>query len=205
MFVFTIDKFSYSQGLLWRNLTVTRRMDVLYLPHSILTPETERRMQLILQWNVRLLSQLKIKHNTIPQPNTFTIVLSRIHAFLPALEASNAILAQRAQADPRSVDIEHVDEGMDQYIEMVCPALSFNLTSTPNYGFVRTLAWAYLKTAHTRNPYMEPPTLIQECPSPRLLLQRRQTQTPILTQHPLTKLLLRSNLSGQSSLFRDAV
>jgi hypothetical protein len=36
------------------------------------------------------------------------------------MEASNAILAQRAQTDPKSVDIEHVTDGLDQYIEMVC-------------------------------------------------------------------------------------
>ncbi|KAF8240048.1 hypothetical protein L208DRAFT_1020688, partial [Tricholoma matsutake] len=50
--------------------------------------------------------------------NPPTELLSRIQAFLPAFEASNAILAQRAQADPKSVDIEHIDEGMDRYIEM---------------------------------------------------------------------------------------
>ncbi|KAF9458690.1 hypothetical protein BDZ94DRAFT_1270012 [Collybia nuda] len=45
-------------------------------------------------------------------------LLSRVQAFLPELEASNNLLVQKAQADPNSVDIEHVDEGMDQYIEM---------------------------------------------------------------------------------------
>ncbi|KAH9481182.1 hypothetical protein JR316_0005702 [Psilocybe cubensis] len=49
-------------------------------------------------------------------PNTE--LLSRVQAFLPQLEASNAILTQRAQEDPSSVDIEHIPEGMDQYIEM---------------------------------------------------------------------------------------
>ncbi|TFK41478.1 hypothetical protein BDQ12DRAFT_386305 [Crucibulum laeve] len=51
----------------------------------------------------------------IPPP---TELLLRVKAFLPQLEASNAILADRMQADPSSVDIEHVDEGMEQYIEM---------------------------------------------------------------------------------------
>ena len=46
-------------------------------------------------------------------------VLSRVQAFLPQLEASNAILAQRAREDPNSIDIEHIPDGMDQYIEMV--------------------------------------------------------------------------------------
>lgn len=46
-------------------------------------------------------------------------VLSRVQAFLPQMEASNTILAQRVQADPKSVDIENVEDGMGQYIEMV--------------------------------------------------------------------------------------
>jgi len=47
-------------------------------------------------------------------PPNSTKLLSRVQAFLPQLEASNAILAQ---ADPKSVDIENVPEGA-QYIEM---------------------------------------------------------------------------------------
>jgi hypothetical protein len=46
-------------------------------------------------------------------------VLTRVQAFLPQMEASNTLLSQRMQEDPSSVDIEHVPEGMDQYIEMV--------------------------------------------------------------------------------------
>ena len=49
---------------------------------------------------------------------SFFIVLSRVQAFLPQLEASNAILAQRTREDPNSIDIEHIPDGMDQYIEM---------------------------------------------------------------------------------------
>ena len=48
-------------------------------------------------------------------------MLSRVQAFLPQIEASNAILAQ---ADPMLVDIENVAETDDRYIEMVlliCP------------------------------------------------------------------------------------
>ncbi|GLB44665.1 putative protein with domain of unknown function (DUF4598) [Lyophyllum shimeji] len=51
----------------------------------------------------------------VPPPSE---LLSRVTAFLPALQASNALLEQRAQQDPKSVDIEHIDEGMGQYIEM---------------------------------------------------------------------------------------
>lgn len=46
-------------------------------------------------------------------------VLTRVQAFLPQMEASNTLLSQRMQEDPTSVDIEHVSEEMDQYIEMV--------------------------------------------------------------------------------------
>jgi hypothetical protein len=48
-------------------------------------------------------------------------VLARVQAFLPQIEASNAILAQ---ADPMSLDIENVAETDNRYIEMVhliCP------------------------------------------------------------------------------------
>ncbi|KAF8181265.1 hypothetical protein BJ912DRAFT_979897 [Pholiota molesta] len=47
-----------------------------------------------------------------------TELLSRVQAFLPQLEASNALLSQRAQEDPDSINIEHIPEGMEQYIEM---------------------------------------------------------------------------------------
>lgn len=48
-------------------------------------------------------------------------VLSRVQAFLPRLEASNVLLAQRVKEDPSSVDIEHISAGMERYIEMVLP------------------------------------------------------------------------------------
>ncbi|CAK5262004.1 unnamed protein product [Mycena citricolor] len=38
------------------------------------------------------------------------LVLQRVQAFLPRMEASNTELAQMVAADPRSVDIENVDE-----------------------------------------------------------------------------------------------
>ncbi|KAF9037720.1 hypothetical protein BJ165DRAFT_571316 [Panaeolus papilionaceus] len=47
-----------------------------------------------------------------------TNLLSRIQAFLPQMEASNNALAQQAKSDPSSVDIEHISDDMDQYIEM---------------------------------------------------------------------------------------
>jgi len=45
-------------------------------------------------------------------------ILARVQAFLPQLEASNAVLAQQVQVDPSSVDIEHVQQNDTQYIEM---------------------------------------------------------------------------------------
>ncbi|KAF8920035.1 hypothetical protein CPB85DRAFT_1451641 [Mucidula mucida] len=45
-------------------------------------------------------------------------LLARVQSFLPQMEASNAILSQRAEADPKSVDIEHLADNMEQYIEM---------------------------------------------------------------------------------------
>ncbi|PPQ72996.1 hypothetical protein CVT26_014512 [Gymnopilus dilepis] len=50
--------------------------------------------------------------------NPPTELLSRVQAFLPQIEASNALLTQRMQEDPASVDIEHISEGSQQYIEM---------------------------------------------------------------------------------------
>lgn len=45
-------------------------------------------------------------------------LLSRVQAFLPQMEASNAILTKRAEADPQSVDMEQVEDGAERYIEM---------------------------------------------------------------------------------------
>jgi len=49
---------------------------------------------------------------------TSSELLSRVQAFLPEIEESNSLLAQRLKNDPKSVDIEHMEEGTDQYIEM---------------------------------------------------------------------------------------
>jgi len=43
-----------------------------------------------------------------------------VQAFLPALEAANNDLAHKAKADPNSVDIEHISDKAERYIEMVC-------------------------------------------------------------------------------------
>ncbi|KAG5642179.1 hypothetical protein DXG03_003442 [Asterophora parasitica] len=45
-------------------------------------------------------------------------LLSRVQAFLPQIEASNAALQQRLDNDPSSIDIENVEDGAEQYIEM---------------------------------------------------------------------------------------
>jgi hypothetical protein len=83
-----------------------------------------------LQRNVRVTIYIQISNSAL-----FTAtVLSRVQAFLPTLQASNALLVQRAQADPKSVDIEHIDEGMEQYIEMVCSLLSLSWSQTLTLG-----------------------------------------------------------------------
>jgi hypothetical protein len=58
--------------------------------------------------------------------HAFIPVLSRVQAFLPQLEASNAVLAQRFQENPQSVDIENIQEDEQFYIEMVWIALELN-------------------------------------------------------------------------------
>lgn len=45
-------------------------------------------------------------------------LLSRVQAFLPQMEVSNAILTERAEADPQSVDMEQVEDDAEPYIEM---------------------------------------------------------------------------------------
>ncbi|KAF9443765.1 hypothetical protein P691DRAFT_737425 [Macrolepiota fuliginosa MF-IS2] len=45
-------------------------------------------------------------------------LLSRVQAFLPQLQASNETLTQRMQEDPDSVNIEHVSDNVDRYIQM---------------------------------------------------------------------------------------
>ncbi|KAF5352606.1 hypothetical protein D9756_006315 [Leucocoprinus leucothites] len=45
-------------------------------------------------------------------------LLARVQAFLPQIQASNETLSQRMQEDPDSVNLEHISESMDQYIQM---------------------------------------------------------------------------------------
>ena len=66
------------------------------------------------------------------------LVLSRVQAFLPKLEASNAILAQRAREDSNSIDIEHIPDGMDQYIEMAS-SNNFTPCTPPSNLFYKNL------------------------------------------------------------------
>lgn len=46
------------------------------------------------------------------------IVLVRVRQFLPQIERSNAELLQR---DPRSLDIEHIEESDEHVVEMASP------------------------------------------------------------------------------------
>ena len=59
-------------------------------------------------------SYLRSQLTAVTQP-----VLARVRVFLPELLAANTELAQRAQENPQSVDIEHVSPDSQQYIEMV--------------------------------------------------------------------------------------
>ncbi|KAL0959508.1 hypothetical protein HGRIS_011218 [Hohenbuehelia grisea] len=45
-------------------------------------------------------------------------LIPRVQAFLPRIEASNAVLAKRAREDPDSINMEKVCDGDSQYIEM---------------------------------------------------------------------------------------
>ncbi|KAG6899866.1 hypothetical protein C0993_006019 [Termitomyces sp. T159_Od127] len=60
----------------------------------------------------------------IPPP---TDLLSRVQAFLPALEASNALLSSQ---DPTHIDIEHVDSESGPYIEMNIGLGVFDVTGS---------------------------------------------------------------------------
>ena len=52
------------------------------------------------------------------------IVLARVQQFLPQIEQSNTELLQR---DPRSIDIEHIEETDERVIEMVSAQQQKNL------------------------------------------------------------------------------
>ena len=117
----------------------------------------------------------------------FSQVLSRVQAFLPQLEASNAILARRAQEDPDSVDIEHISDRMDQYIEMVSLYIYILLTRS-NLTYYRTLVLAYSKIVPIR---MLSAATTLKCQFPLRLIHLTSrkcttipTQTWILMHHP---------------------
>ena len=118
-------------------------------------------------------------------------VLARVQAFLPQMEASNAILSQ---ADPRSVDIENVTEADHQYIEMV-RLLSNHVSHFPSPSFclctagwqIRTSAWGSSKT--------ETPHLIPTLPLPPIFGTQTHLPHPIpqilttLPPHPILQIL----------------
>jgi hypothetical protein len=53
-------------------------------------------------------------------------VLARLEAFLPQMASANSELLQRAQQNPESVNIEHIDDtGDGRYIEMVGGSIPF--------------------------------------------------------------------------------
>ena len=62
-------------------------------------------------------------------------MLSRVQAFLPALEASNLDLEQRR---PEEIDIEHLEPDAGQYIEMVRSMLLPKPCSSPLESYWRS-------------------------------------------------------------------
>jgi Co/Zn/Cd efflux system component len=57
------------------------------------------------------------------------LVLARVRQFLPQIERSNAELLQR---DPRSIDIEHVEESDEHVVEMASSRNLILLTLVSN-------------------------------------------------------------------------
>jgi hypothetical protein len=111
-------------------------------------------------------------------------VLARVRAFLPQMEASNAVLSQ---ADPRSVDIENVTEADHQYIEMVrfyLPTLYPSLFTYVAGWLLRTSAWVSSKT---ETPHLIPtlPLILRtQTHLPPPILQFLSTLTPIPIRRP---------------------
>lgn len=63
------------------------------------------------------------------------LVLARVQAFLPQMEAANADLLFRAQANPQSVNIEHLDSADSQFIQMVRSYSCTSLLSSFSFPF----------------------------------------------------------------------
>ncbi|KAG6810180.1 hypothetical protein H0H92_012971 [Tricholoma furcatifolium] len=77
--------------------------------------ENQNRQKLEIEDEDQRLSRIQpSRPHAVPQSD----LIARVRAFLPELEASNAILEQQRQANPSSVDIESVEEDAQQYIEM---------------------------------------------------------------------------------------
>lgn len=117
--------------------------------------------------------------------NLVFLVIARVQAFLPQIEASNVEVLRQAKADPTSVDIENVGDKA-QHIEMVVISRTW-----PN-NFLdlililrRILDWASLR--------IEAKRLDQT-----MTLLRMKTQA----YHPIHPALLRWNQSLNRTLIR---
>jgi hypothetical protein len=60
-----------------------------------------------------------LKTTSIPLRFFWFAVLDRLDAFLPSLRTANTELAERAAADPLSVNVEHVENEEEEHVEMV--------------------------------------------------------------------------------------
>lgn len=70
-------------------------------------------------------------------------VLARVQDFLPRLKAENDTLVQRIRDNPSSADIENIEEGTDQYIEMASPFHFSRARRKKKLKFIcRVLGWA---------------------------------------------------------------
>ena len=67
---------------------------------------------------------LSYTRHLFPANSSRVIVLARVREFLPQIERSNVELLQR---DPRSIDIENIEETDEHVVEMASPRNTFIL------------------------------------------------------------------------------
>ncbi len=70
-------------------------------------------------------------------------MLARVREFLPEIERSNVELSQR---DPRSIDIEHIEETDEHVVEMASPQKLSNHSLGPLTGQVTIYIYNEIRT-----------------------------------------------------------
>jgi hypothetical protein len=121
-------------------------------------------------------------------------VLSRVQAFLPQLQASNAILAQ---ADPSSVDIENIQDDA-QYIEMVrtTPVHHCPLTLPHRTCIAASLKSKVRRVRQTRTPHLQ---MIRPHPQMTRPAQTLQILSPLQSPPDPQSLSQRESRHGPAS------